>query len=100
MPCTQDAVEFIRSENLLFGPAKSVNAGGVAVSGLEMSQDAAFVNWSRKEVDEKLKTIMQGIFDNALEESKKADKEGDLLHGANLVAFKKVADAMRSQGTV
>ena len=100
MPTTAEAVDYILEKGMLFCPAKSVNAGGVAVSGLEMSQDAGFTNWSAEEVDNKLQHIMQSIFDNAIKASEKAGQKGNLLVGANLGGFLQVADAMIAQGCV
>ncbi|MFW5702729.1 MAG: glutamate dehydrogenase, partial [Candidatus Dojkabacteria bacterium] len=95
MPSTGEAQEVFSKNGIKFGPAKAANAGGVAVSGLEMAQNAQHSTWSREEVDEKLKLIMQKIHSEALKEGK-----GDYAKGANIAGFKRVAKAMRSQGIV
>jgi len=101
MPTTADALEFIRREStMLFSPGKAANAGGVATSQLEMSQNAAMTQWSFEEVDIKLRTIMQNIFKTAYDTSVEFDCEGDLVKGANIAGFRKVADAMIDQGSV
>ena len=83
---------------VLFGPAKAANAGGVAVSGLEMCQNSMRYSWTFEEVDAKLKGIMVGIFHNAYNASKEFGSEGNLVMGANIAGFLKVADAMKWQG--
>ncbi len=101
MPSTLDAVEFIQSKkDLLYGPAKAANAGGVATSQLEMSQNASMQSWSFDEVDNKLHSIMQNIFANAYETSQEFGDAGNLVMGANIAGFRKVADAMIDQGAV
>jgi len=100
MPTEADAVDFLIESKVMFGPAKSVNAGGVAVSGLEMSQDSQFVNWTRERVDDKLKEIMEGIFETVSETAERMGKPGNLLVGANCSGFITVADAMLAQGVV
>lgn len=100
MPCTAEAVHVLQKAGLMFGPAKAVNAGGVAVSGLEMAQDAAFTNWTAEEVDGKLKHIMKDIFENCVATAEKVGKPGDLLVGANCAGFLMVADAMLAEGLV
>lgn len=100
MPCTPEAVEMFLREGVLFGPAKAANAGGVAVSGLEMSQNSIRLSWSFEEVDEKLLTIMKRIFKSSLDASKKYGREGNLVVGANIAGFEKIADAMLHQGVV
>lgn len=100
MPSTLDAVDFMQSAGMLFGPAKAANAGGVAVSQLEMSQNAAMTSWSFEEVDNKLKNIMENIFLTAYETSKEFGKAGDLVMGANIAGFRKVADSMIDQGVL
>lgn len=100
MPCTLEAVDYIQEAGILFGPAKAANAGGVAVSQLEMSQNASMTSWSDQEVDAKLQTIMQNIFQSAHSTSIKFGKDGDLVTGANIAGFKKVADSMIEQGVV
>ena len=100
MPSTPDAIATFQNAGLLFGPAKAANAGGVATSGLEMSQNSMRYSWTFEEVDAKLKQIMIGIFHNAYNASKKYGKEGDLVAGANIAGFDKIASAMIAQGVV
>jgi len=100
MPCTAEAAEIFLSRQVLFGPAKAVNAGGVAVSGLEMSQNSMRYSWSFEEVDAKLKDIMADIYRKASEAAKEYGLEGNLVAGANIAGFTKVADAMMAQGIV
>ncbi|HOM35362.1 MAG TPA: NADP-specific glutamate dehydrogenase [Clostridia bacterium] len=100
MPCTPDAIHYLRNSKVLFGPAKAANAGGVAVSGLEMSQNAARTNWSFEEVDDRLRVIMKGIFNNINNTAKRYCVEGDFVAGANMAGFIKVADAMIAQGII
>jgi glutamate dehydrogenase (NADP+) len=101
MPTTFDAVDFIAEHrDILYGPAKAANAGGVATSQLEMSQNASMQNWSFAEVDNKLRTIMRTIFNNSFETSKEFGDEGNIMMGANIAGFRKVADAMIDQGAV
>ena len=99
MGCTADAMKYAVN-SIVFGPGKAVNAGGVAVSGLEMSQNSMRYNWSSEEVDNKLKTIMKSIHDVCLEASEEYGMEGNYVAGANIAGFKKVADAMIDQGMV
>lgn len=98
MPTTPDAVEYLQKNGVLFGPAKAANAGGVACSGLEMCQNSARYSWSFEEVDAKLKNIMISIFHNAFDASKEYGVEGNLVAGANIAGFLKVAEAMKWQG--
>lgn len=98
MPSTPEAVAKFQAAGTLFAPAKAANAGGVAVSGLEMCQNAARYSWSFKEVDSKLQNIMTNIFHNTYNASKEFGKEGNLVMGANIAGFMKVADAMKWQG--
>ena len=98
MPSTPEAVEVFKKAGILFGPAKAANAGGVATSALEMSQNSERLHWTFEEVDEKLQHIMTGIVHNSLDAAKKYGLEGDLISGANIAGFKKVADAMIAQG--
>ncbi len=98
MPCTPEAVEAFQSAGVLFGPAKAANAGGVAVSGLEMSQNSMRTAWSFEEVDGKLKNIMTNIFASANAASQKYGDAGNLVLGANLAAFEKLSEAMIAQG--
>ena len=98
MPSTLEATQKFLDAGVLFGPAKAANAGGVATSGLEMSQNSERLSWTFEEVDSKLKNIMIDIFHNAYNASKEYDHEGNLVMGANIAGFLKVADAMKWQG--
>ena len=98
MPSTPEAVEAFQRAGVLFGPAKAANAGGVATSALEMSQNSMRYSWTFDEVDEKLHAIMVSIFHNAYDAAKEYGCEGNLVVGANIAGFKKVADAMIAQG--
>ncbi|QAY32042.1 NADP-specific glutamate dehydrogenase [Bifidobacterium pullorum subsp. gallinarum] len=98
MPSTPEAIEVYKANNMLYGPAKAANAGGVAVSGLEMSQNSYRLAWSFEETDAKLKGIMESIVANTLAAAKEYGEEGDLMAGANIAGFVKVADAMVAQG--
>jgi glutamate dehydrogenase (NADP+) len=100
MPCTPEAVEVFQKAGVLFAPGKASNAGGVATSGLEMSQNSLRLSWTRQEVDEKLEGIMVDIHKNAFETAKKYGREGDYVFGANVAGFLKVAEAMIAQGVV
>jgi len=100
MPTTPDAVEYLKKHKVFFGPGKAANAGGVATSQLEMSQNASMENWSFEEVDIKLRQIMRNIFDTTYDTSKEFGVEGDLVTGANIAGFRKVADSMIDQGAV
>ncbi|MBT8303791.1 MAG: NADP-specific glutamate dehydrogenase [Bacteroidia bacterium] len=100
MPSTTEAVhEFIKAK-ILFAPGKASNAGGVATSGLEMSQNSLRISWTRKEVDERLKDIMEDIHQSCIEYGKQEDGFVDYVKGANIAGFVKVADAMLAQGVV
>ena len=101
MPSTPDAIEAFLNNGIYFGPAKAANAGGVATSGLEMSQNSMRLSWTFEEVDEKLHGIMNGIFENASAAAKEyASSEDNLVAGANIAGFLKVADAMKAQGVL
>ena len=100
MPTTNEAVAYLKANGVIIAPSKAVNAGGVAVSGLEMSQNSMRYNWTAEEVDAKLKQIMTDIFKNSYEAAKKYGMEGDLVAGANIAGFEKVAQAMMAQGAV
>jgi len=100
MPCTPEAVEVFQKSGVLFAPGKASNAGGVATSGLEMSQNSLRMPWTREEVDQKLENIMVDIHKNAFETAKKYGREGDYVFGANVAGFLKVAEAMIAQGIV
>ena len=100
MPSTPEAIEIIQKAGLLFAPAKAANAGGVATSALEMSQNSMRYSWTFEEVDAKLHDIMVNIFHNINDAAKEYGQEGNLVAGANLAGFKKVAEAMMAQGIV
>ena len=100
MPSTPEAVAAFQSAGVMFAPGKASNAGGVATSGLEMSQNSIRMSWSREEVDEKLKGIMKNIHDNAYAAAKQFGMEGNYVAGANIAGFLKVAQAMIAQGVV
>ena len=99
MPATPEAIHFFKETNILFAPGKASNAGGVAVSGLEMAQNSLRYNWPREEVDSKLKNIMEDIHNSCLEYGLESNKI-DYVKGANIAGFVKVADAMLAQGVV
>ncbi|MEE1275533.1 MAG: NADP-specific glutamate dehydrogenase [Fibrobacteraceae bacterium] len=98
MPSTPEAIAAFQKAGILFGPAKAANAGGVATSGLEMSQNSERLSWSFEEVDQKLDGIMVKIFKAAADAAKEYGHEGNLVMGANIAGFLKVADAMKWQG--
>ncbi|MFW5606798.1 MAG: Glu/Leu/Phe/Val dehydrogenase dimerization domain-containing protein, partial [Campylobacter hyointestinalis] len=101
MPSTLDAIDFMLSKkDFLFGPAKAANAGGVATSGLEMAQNASMQKWTFDEVDKKLHNIMTNIFHESYDTSVEFGDAGNLVLGANIAGFRKVADAMIDQGYV
>ncbi len=100
MPSTIEAVHIFQKAKILYAPGKASNAGGVATSGLEMSQNALRLHWTRKEVDEKLKDIMSDIHDSCIEYGKEEDGYINYVKGANIAGFVKVADAMLAQGVV
>ncbi len=100
MPSTLDAIKIYQENNVLYGPAKAANAGGVATSGLEMSQNSMRLSWTRQEVDERLHGIMRSIHKASLEASAAYGKPGDYLMGANIAGFLKVANAMMAYGIV
>jgi len=100
MPCRPEAIQVFQEAGLLFAPAKAANAGGVATSGLEMSQNSIRSVWSFEEVDRKLQGIMVGIFHNIYDASAACGDKGNLAAGANIAGFLKVAGAMLSQGTI
>lgn len=100
MPSTPEAIEIYLNNGLLYGPAKAANAGGVATSGLEMSQNSERLSWTFEEVDAKLKGIMVSIFKSCDEAAKEYGMEGNYMAGANIAGFLKVAEAMKAQGCV
>lgn len=100
MPLTADAIEIIQDNNIGYAPGKASNAGGVATSGLEMTQNRLGMYWEATEVETRLKMIMKGIHDNCLEASEKYGMKGNYMAGANIAGFTKVGDAMIAQGIV
>ncbi|MGM9631908.1 MAG: NADP-specific glutamate dehydrogenase [Eubacteriales bacterium] len=100
MPSTPEAVSVFQSNGVLFAPAKASNAGGVATSALEMSQNSMRCSWTFEEVDEKLREIMRNIYKNCSASAKEYGMEGNLVAGANIAGFLKVAEAMKAQGVV
>ena len=98
MPSTPDAIAAFAKAKIMFSPGKASNAGGVATSGLEMSQNSERLSWTAEEVDTKLKGIMKAIHDNAWNAAEKYGHKGDYVMGANIAGFTKVADAMLAQG--
>lgn len=100
MPTTIEATGYLQKHGVYFLPGKAANAGGVATSALEMSQNSERLSWSFEEVDGKLKTIMANIFKNLDAAAKKYDKAGDYVAGANIAGFLKVAETMKAHGVV
>ena len=100
MPCTDEATKYFIANKILYAPGKASNAGGVATSGLEMSQNSLRLSWSFEEVDAKLKEIMERIYKNVSTTAKEYGYEDNLVVGANIASFKKVAEAMRAEGVV
>jgi len=100
MPSTPEAIEIFKANNILFSPSKASNAGGVAVSGLEMSQNSIRLQWPREEVDKNLKKIMTDIHNKIIEYGRQTADNVDYIKGANIAGFKRVADSMLAQGIV
>ena len=100
MPTTNEAIAYLKQHGVVVAPSKAVNAGGVATSGLEMTQNSMRLSWSAEEVDEKLKGIMKNIFDNSVKAANTYGLGDDLVAGANIAGFIKVAEAMKMQGVV
>ena len=98
MPCTPEATKIFLDAGVLFGPAKAANAGGVATSGLEMSQNSLRLSWTFEEVDARLHEIMNNIYKNAYAARVECGCEGNLVVGSNVAGFLKVAEAMKWQG--
>jgi glutamate dehydrogenase (NADP+) len=98
MPCDVEAIRYFNNNGVLFAPGKASNAGGVAVSGLEMSQNALHLSWTFEEVDQRLKQIMKDIFKKCHETAVKYGQPNNLALGANIAGFEKVMDAMLAQG--
>jgi glutamate dehydrogenase (NADP+) len=100
MPTTLEATHYLQENGVIFAPGKASNAGGVATSALEMSQNSERLSWTFEEVDAKLQTIMVNICHNAAAAAKKYGVEGNYVVGANIAGFEKVVDAMTAQGIV
>ena len=100
MPCTLDATRMFMEAKVLYGPAKAANAGGVATSGLEMAQNSARLRWTREEVDDRLHKIMIAIHETCYQTAKEYGTPDNLVNGANIGGFLKVANAMLDQGLV
>ncbi|TAM33839.1 MAG: glutamate dehydrogenase, partial [Burkholderiaceae bacterium] len=100
MPCTIEAVKAFEANGVLYAPGKASNAGGVATSGLEMSQNAMRLTWPRDEVDARLHSIMTSIHEACLQHGRRADGTVSYVDGANVAGFVKVADAMLAQGVI
>ena len=100
MPTTPDAIHYLMNNGVFYAPGKASNAGGVACSGLEMSQNAQHLSWTAEEVDEKLEGIMVNIFNTCRDTAKEYGHEKEYVVGANIASFLKVAEAMKAQGTV
>ena len=100
MPTTNEAIALLKEAGVIVAPSKAVNAGGVAVSGLEMSQNSERLSWTAEEVDAKLKGIMANIFKASIEAANEYGLGDDLVAGANIAGFLKVAEAMKAQGCV
>jgi glutamate dehydrogenase (NADP+) len=100
MPCTLEAIKLFLENKVLFAPGKAANAGGVAASGLEMTQNSIRLNWTSEEVDARLKDIMVGIHNQCKKYGAEDDGYVNYVKGANIAGFVKVADAMLAQGVV
>jgi glutamate dehydrogenase (NADP+) len=100
MPSTLEATKMFLDAKILYGPAKAANAGGVATSGLEMSQNSMRLSWTREEVDERLHKIMISIHQSCYETAEKYGTPGNYVNGANIAGFLKVANSMLDQGLV
>lgn len=100
MPCSIEAIDIFLENDIMFGPAQAVNAGGVACSSLEMAQNSQRLSWTVEQVDEQLQQIMKTIYSNCKRASNKYDHPGNLVVGANIAGFTKVADTMIEQGVI
>ena len=100
MPSEQDAIDAFQAARILFAPSKAANAGGVAVSGLEMTQNSMRLSWSRDELNRHLREIMLDIHNRCVEHGSESDSYVNYLKGANIAGFIKVADAMRAYGVM
>jgi glutamate dehydrogenase (NADP+) len=100
MPTVPQGIDIFIGNNVLYGPGKAANAGGVSVSGLEMTQNSMRLSWTRQEVDDRLKLIMKGIHQTCLDAAAQYGMPGNYMAGANIAGFTKVVDAMLDQGVV
>ena len=100
MPSTLDAAHIFREAGLMHGPSKAANAGGVAVSGVEQSQNALRISWSREEVDGRLRSIMRNVHDECVRYGSEGNGQVDYVAGANIAGFVKVGEAMLAYGVV
>ena len=100
MPTTPEAIDYLKEHGVFYAPGKASNAGGVACSGLEMSQNAQHLSWTAEEVDTRLHDIMVNIFNTCRDTAKEYGHEKDYVVGANIASFLKIAEAMKAQGTV
>jgi glutamate dehydrogenase (NADP+) len=100
MPTVPESIDIFLDAGILYGPGKAANAGGVAVSGLEMTQNSMRLSWTREEVEHRLKMIMQSIHQTCLDAAEQYGTPGNYVNGANIAGFVKVADAMVDQGVV
>jgi len=100
MPTSPEAVRIFQDKKLLYAPGKAANAGGVAVSGLEMAQNRMLLNWTAEEVDQRLRTIVKNIHQNCLDVAAEYGEPGNYRAGANIAGFVRVVDAMLDQGLV
>jgi len=100
MPTTPEGIKIFLDAKILYGPGKAANAGGVSVSGLEMTQNSMRLSWTREEVDDYLKKIMKSIHTASVEAAKEYGTPGNYVNGANIAGFIKVAEAMMDQGVV
>ena len=98
MPTTLEGMKLFRDRRILYAPGKAANAGGAAVSGLEMAQNSMHYAWTREEVDQRLRIIMKNIHKSCLDSAEEFGTPGDYVNGANIAGFVKVADAMIDQG--
>ncbi len=100
MPTTPDGIDIFLENKILYGPGKAANAGGVSVSGLEMTQNSQRLNWTREEVDQRLQIIMKNIHKSCVDTAEQYGSPGNYVVGANIAGFVKVAEAMIDQGVV
>ena len=100
MPTVPEGIDQFVTAGVLYGPGKAANAGGVAVSGLEMSQNAMRLSWTREGVDERLREIMRRIHEQCRATAEEYGEPGNYVHGANIAGFRRVADAMLAQGVI